>query len=127
MIGKNNPLNVRYSRLNRWKGQTGQRKGFCEFSDVKYGIRAALYLLWKSYPKKGLLTYSEIISAYAPATENDTQKYIKFVTESMDVFPFDMPVLANDFCWMLHYMSIFEGNEVSFSDCYKVFCEFFKR
>ena len=126
MIGKNNPLNIRYSKKNNWKGQIGQTRGFCDFSDIEYGIRACLYLLKKSYRKRGLLTFGELIKAYAPPSENNTQRYISYVCDKLDVYSFDKPIISTEWIKMVHYMSIFEGNEVSIKDIYKCYIKYFK-
>ena len=47
-----NPLNIRFSPMNSWKGQIGDRKGFCQFEQFYYGCRAALVLL-SYYVRKG--------------------------------------------------------------------------
>lgn len=76
----NNPLNIRYSPQNQWKGQTGQNKGFCTFKHESYGIRAA-YKILCNYIKNGINTIKEIISRWAPSCENNTKEYINFVCE----------------------------------------------
>lgn len=105
---KNNPFNIRYSNLNRWKGLLGQYNGFCTFVSLDYGVRTAAYLLMISYRKRGLRTYAELINAFAPPQENDTWSYIKFVTDKLHVMPFDVPHSAANFAGLLHYMWIFE-------------------
>lgn len=126
MIGKNNPLNIRYSKKNNWKGQIGQTRGFCNFSDIEYGIRACLYLLKNSYKKRGLLTYGELIKAYAPPTENNTQRYISYVCDKLDAYCWDVPYTRFEWVEMVYYMSIFEGNEVGIEDIYKCYNKYFK-
>lgn len=112
MIGKNNPLNVRYSPLNRWKGLTGQTKGFCDFVSIYYGLRAAFYLISVSYKKKGILTYKQIIERYAPPTENNSADYVVFICNRCNVFPFDVPKTDDDWINLIHYMSVYEGNTI---------------
>jgi hypothetical protein len=75
-----NPLNIRYSSANNWTGQTGQNKGFCVFSDLKWGYRAAFKNL-RSYHSRGLNTIRSIISSWAPQTENNTTDYIAYVVK----------------------------------------------
>lgn len=79
---RNNPLNIRYSAKNDWKGQIGERNGFCVFSDEKYGWRAAFVLI-KNYHKKGFSSVSKIIHRFAPASENPTSSYVDFVCKKM--------------------------------------------
>lgn len=71
-----NPLNIRFSPNNNWKGQTGCNRGFCTFIDMEHGFRAALVLL-RNYLRRGLVTPRQIISNWAPANENDTEAYIR--------------------------------------------------
>lgn len=70
----NNPLNIR-SGKSKWMGQTGELRGFCIFQSDAWGYRAALYLLMR-YRMKGWDTVREIISHWAPPSENDTEGYI---------------------------------------------------
>lgn len=73
----NNPLNIRFSPMNKWLGQVDSKKGFCVFDTLEHGFRAALVLLC-NYQRKGYDTISKIISHWAPETENDTQAYIRY-------------------------------------------------
>lgn len=75
-----NPLNIRYSIHNNWVGQIGEYHGFCKFSHVGYGFRAA-YRLLENYIKGGTRTIEDIIRRWAPPCENDTEVYIDFVSE----------------------------------------------
>lgn len=124
MIGKNNPLNVRYTLLNRWKGQIGSTKGYCDFSEEYFGVRACLYLIFKSYKKKGAVTYSDIIRRYAPSTENDTSSYLLFIIDKCGVLPFDIPTSDSDWIKLVKYMSVYEGNSISFDVCEKYYNRF---
>ena len=76
----NNPLNIRFSPMNVWKGQTGCNKGFCVFDTKVFGYRAAFVLL-HNYVKRGYDTVSEIISRWAPESENNTKNYIRVVVD----------------------------------------------
>lgn len=79
-IVNRNPLNIRYSPMNTWRGQSGSYKGFCVFNSLVFGYRAALVLL-SNYIKRGHVSISAIVSRWAPATENDTKAYIRTVIE----------------------------------------------
>lgn len=122
MVGKNNPFNIRYNPRNMWIGLDKDQvyRGFCNFINVKYGIRAACYLLMVSYRRKGVVSISEIISRFAPSSENNTDLYIQFVCNGLGCFPFDYPKSRLDFAKLLHYMSKYEGNPVSVEDILKV-------
>lgn len=108
MIGKYNPLNIRYSYINHWMGQTGQTNGFCNFTSYVFGIRAAAYLLMRSYRRAGFRTYAELITRFAPSSENSTEKYIDFVCSGLHVMPFDVPETGKQFAGMIHRMWRFE-------------------
>ena len=92
-IRNNNPLNIRLSN-DRWQGQRppsnspGGEKVFCEFSEMKYGWRAAFRLLCNTYYKKyGLKTISDIIYRWAPPKENNTAAYIRRVSDYISIGP----------------------------------------
>lgn len=124
MIGKNNPLNVRYNPLNHWKGQTGNTRGFCDFISQYYGVRAAMYLVFRSYKKKGVVTYSDIIHRFAPSTENNTSAYVSYICDNMHVFPFDIPQHLSEWIDLFWFMSRYEGNPLWKSTIEKYFFEF---
>ena len=83
----NNPMNIRYVAANRWKGRVkeSQRKdsAFEEFTNCVWGWRAAFYLLMKYYFKNKLKTPRMIISLWAPASENNTDAYVRHVMDFM--------------------------------------------
>lgn len=82
----NNLFNIRYSSRNRWKGQIGQSRGFVEFIDVKYAVRAIAILLLRTYRQLGLDTIRGIITRYAPPEDdNPTERYIEFCTAYMNM------------------------------------------
>ena len=78
----NNPLNIRYNLSTKWKGQAGANKGFCVFTDMVYGYRAAIVLLC-NYQRKGYDTIRKIITRWAPPSENNTKAYISAVLADM--------------------------------------------
>lgn len=127
MIGRNNPLNIRYSPLNSWKGSRGKTRGFVNFSELKYGVRAAAYLLMVSYKQKKVLTVSDIIHRFAPPSENFTKNYIKFVCDCSGLYPVSIPCNYLEFSRLIHSMWKFEqGKEPSMSvaDIANVLSEF---
>ena len=85
-IRNNNPLNIRRVAGQRWKGeilpsiQGGDGGGsFVRFESIEYGIRAAFVLLRTYAIKYKANCIQDIISRWAPPSENDTEKYIKNV------------------------------------------------
>lgn len=79
---RNNPMNLRYSEHNNWIGQTEPTNGFCNFTSVEYGFRAA-YITLKNYGQRGYNTIRKIVTRWAPPAENPTQTYIKYVAIRM--------------------------------------------
>ena len=78
-----NPLNIRYVNTVKWQGQIGNGGGFVHFSTFSEGYRAAVRIL-RSYRLRGIKTISQIISTWAPRSENNTVAYIKAVVDYMN-------------------------------------------
>ena len=83
-IRNNNPLNIRHS-ADRWQGARLEQtdKAFVQFISMPYGYRAAWKILesyWKYFNDlpKGFCVRN-IITRWAPPTENDTDAYIRSV------------------------------------------------
>lgn len=81
MIGANNILNIRKVKQYNWLGSEGDTRGFVNFQDTNACIRATCIMLMRSYRIAGADTIRRIITRYAPPSENDTENYIKFVSE----------------------------------------------
>lgn len=93
-IRNRNPLNIRRSKTP-WlgevdhidvadtKGESGAARfcdrSFCQFSDVKYGYRAAFKLIKKYIEVYECDTIRKIINRWAPPTENNTNNYVEHV------------------------------------------------
>ena len=74
-----NPLNIRRTAKDQWKGLRDQQQdsAFCQFKSLEYGWRAAFYLLTRTYYHKyRLYTIRTIIRRWAPSSENNTEAYI---------------------------------------------------
>lgn len=78
-----NPLNIRYVNTVKWQGQIGNGGGFVSFNSFEMGYRAAVRTL-RSYRLRGIKTISQIISTWAPRSENNTVAYIKAVVDYMN-------------------------------------------
>lgn len=80
----NNPGNIELG--SNWMGlcpeQTDGR--FCQFTDVKYGIRA-LAKIMLMYRMKGFDSVRTIIERWAPSSENNTNAYVAAVAADMGV------------------------------------------
>jgi len=77
-LRNNNPLNIRCD-ADVFSGEIkGKDKAFKTFSSMAYGYRAAFVTL-ATYLSRDWNTIEKIISHWAPASENDTEKYIACV------------------------------------------------
>ena len=83
-IRNNNPLNIRHS-ADRWQGACEEQtdKSFVQFKSMAYGYRAAWKTLQSYYNRfcqqSKPFRVENIISRWAPPSENDTEGYIRFV------------------------------------------------
>ena len=88
-IRNNNPLNIRRSG-DKWQGLKAQQEDreFFQFSEMKWGWRAAFVILCKTYyGKYKLKTIRAIITRWAPPKENNTEAYIRRVTDRIGIGP----------------------------------------
>jgi len=76
-----NPLNIRRVAGTTWKGQRAEQtdNAFVQFESIEWGIRAAFVLLRTYSTKYRANCIRDIISRWAPPTENDTERYIRNV------------------------------------------------
>ena len=86
-IRNNNPLNIRIG--NTWLGEVPNPTDseFEQFVSVRYGLRAAFYILRRYIRRYGRNTPAKIIRAWAPANENNTQRYIEVVCKRSLIAP----------------------------------------
>ena len=86
-IRNNNPLNIRRSG-DKWQGLRvlQEDREFSQFSEMKWGWRAAFRLLCHTYyGKYKLRTIRALITRWAPPKENDTEVYIRRVTDRIGI------------------------------------------
>ena len=86
-IRNNNPLNIRRSG-DKWQGLRvlQEDREFFQFSEMKYGWRAAFRLLCHTYyGKYKLRTIRALIKRLAPPKENNTEAYIRRVTDRIGI------------------------------------------
>lgn len=86
-IRNNNPLNIRIG--NTWLGERPHPTdpAFEEFVTMEYGLRAAFLILRRYIRRYKKNTISSIVSTWAPASENDTLKYIDRVAALTKIDP----------------------------------------
>lgn len=85
-LRNNNPGNIRKSK-DRWKGLAKEQtdSAFFVFTDIKYGYRALIRILQNYRSKYGCMTVAEMITRWAPSSENNTPAYIRKVCQDMQV------------------------------------------
>jgi len=83
-VRNNNPGNIRYDGT-KWKGLVGKDGGFCKFRTPEDGLRALGINLKVYHTKYGLDTIKELISRWAPSSENPTKNYIQYVAKETGI------------------------------------------
>lgn len=125
-----NPFNIRYNKRNQWKGQVGNYRGFCIFSNDKFAIRAFLILCHVYRVKYKIKTIAQFITRYAPPRENNTQSYIRAVSDYVhgsDVVSVDGSdyILYHSPIYMYSFVQIIAryetGKEISFADFISIY------
>lgn len=84
-IRNNNPLNIRIG--NVWLGEVKENTDgeFEQFTSMKYGLRAAIVLLRRYICHYHMNTIAQIVSRWAPSSENNTSQYINFVSDRVEI------------------------------------------
>lgn len=88
-LRNNNPGNIRYDGT-AWEGLANPPSDgtFCVFVSPEYGIRAIARILSNYVAVDGVAsTVTDIISRWAPPTENDTVSYIADVDDTLGLTP----------------------------------------
>lgn len=108
-----NPLNIKKSP-NRWKGKVtpSTDKEFEQFEHPLWGIRAA-FIIIRTYlsPKYHCKTVADVISRFAPSSENNTAAYVRAVCHYSGITPTEL-LQFNDryqMCRLLHAMAWHEN------------------
>ena len=86
-----NPGNIRQSKT-RYKGERHPScdSEFKEFESMAYGYRAMFVLLDTYSRRYGLCTIRQMLNRYAPPSENFTEGYIRFVSQTTGIAPDEM-------------------------------------
>jgi hypothetical protein len=85
VLEMNNPFSLRGENIP-WKGKIGFERGFSVFDSIDSGLRAGYRDIRVKF-RNGLDTVRKIITVYAPPSENNTDGYIKFVSDRLNVEP----------------------------------------
>lgn len=110
---QNNPANIRYNPYNTWKGQIEPLRGFCQFSDIKYGLRALMVLLRNYIKNRKCRSVSQIIHRFAPVFENNTSGYISFLCNLLrnhDCATDNITPFSSSFYWLCVGICYYETN-----------------
>ena len=96
-----NPGNIRQSKV-RYKGEVRPSRdpAFKQFESLAWGYRAIFVLLDTYRIRHGLDTIRNMISRWAPPSENHTEIYIRAVSDATGI-PADHPVDTRDRTTML--------------------------
>lgn len=125
-LRNNNPLNIRYDAVNKWRGlvpdDARKDADFCEFTSMVLGVRAAFKLLLHYIRDLHLCTLEGIIFRWAPPSENVTAVYLSFVVRRSGV-PKDRVLEADDFERLIRIvqaMALYEsGIALDYDLCFK--------
>jgi hypothetical protein len=118
-IRNNNPLNIRVG--NNWKGEVANPSdhAFEQFTEMKWGVRAAFIVLRNYIQRHKCNTIRKIISRWAPANENNTQAYIATVSQRANLKP-DEVISFDNTCQMIALLLamcyVENGQEISLDD-----------
>lgn len=90
-IRNNNPGNIRHG--DPWEGRAELQPDpeFVTFTDPKWGIRAIARIMRTYRDRHGLKTIRQMITRWAPETENDTAAYVDHVASQLGLHP-DEPI-----------------------------------
>lgn len=116
----NNPGNIRInSDLFQGEIRPSKDKSFKQFNTMAYGYRAIFKILSNYYRNYKLDTIRKIIGRWAPENENNTNAYIKAVSDYAGI-PADDPININDREQMIRIVAgmskVENGREADMSD-----------
>lgn len=115
-----NPGNIRINGdLFQGEVRPSRDKSFKQFETMAYGYRAMFRILSNYYKNYKLDTIRKMIGRYAPPSENDTDAYIKAVSDYAGI-PADDPININDREQMIRIVAgmskVENGREADMSD-----------
>lgn len=85
-LRNNNPFNLIKTSIP-WKGKvTGSDPRFETFKNIYYGTRAGFLDIYNDYDE-GKNTIRAILYEFAPPVENNTARYVKWVSDKIAVKP----------------------------------------
>lgn len=111
----NNPGNIKKT-ADQWQGLASVQSDpvFFQFVSAEYGIRALTKIILTYMNVHKLTSINQIISRYAPGTENDTQSYINFVAARVGV-PGHIPLDWFEIPKLVEAIILFENGYIFYS------------
>ena len=115
-----NPGNIRInSDLFQGEIRPSKDKSFKQFETMAYGYRSVFRILSNYRKNYGLDTIRKMIGRWAPENENDTDAYVKAVSDYAGI-PDDGPININDREQMIRIVAgmskVENGREAEMSD-----------
>lgn len=82
-----NPLNIRLTH-DKWVGRCSEQtdKEFVQFTSDLYGFRSAFRIIHNGF-RYGRNTIRKIVSRWAPPNENNTDNYVRYISDMVSVSP----------------------------------------
>ena len=118
-LRNNNPGNIRRNSDVFQGEKTSYDREFKQFKSMAYGYRAIFKILSNYYRNYKLDTIRKMIDRWAPENENDTDAYIKAVSDYAGI-PADDPININDREQMIRIVGgmskVENGREADMSD-----------
>lgn len=118
-LRNNNPGNIRRNSDVFQGEKTSSDREFKQFKSMAYGYRAIFKILSNYYRNYKLDTIRKMIGRWAPENENNTNAYIKAVSDYAGI-PADDPININDREQMIRIVAgmskVENGREADMSD-----------
>ena len=118
-LRNNNPGNIRKNSDVFQGEKTSSDKEFKQFKSMAYGYRAIFKILSNYYRNYKLDTIRKMIGRWAPENENNTEAYVKAVSDYAGI-PTDDPINVNDREQMIRIVAgmskVENGREADMSD-----------
>lgn len=110
MFAKNNILNIRYSARSKWigLGSPAEIDGFCNFTDVKFCVRAGAIIVMHSLLQGR--TYQQMLCRLCPDSDI-RDSLLSYVCRHANVLPFDIPVNKRQVAELLYWVARYLGSE----------------
>lgn len=109
-LRNNNPFNIK--RGEKWQGAVPAGletdKVFVQFTDISYGVRAAIKIL-RSYQRQGMVSVASIINRWAPPSENNTNGYVSFICLHSGLTPY-ATLSKTQYLKLMQQMAVWESN-----------------